>query len=168
MFTRSKTLISLFLFSLFFAPHFSLSGQTFSIIKFPQLQKMLEKENDTLYIFNFWATWCAPCVKEFPDFQKAAIKFSDKKIKFFFISLDFKKNHTSTLTPFLNKNKVKNDVYLLDETDYNSWIDKIDPAWSGALPTTLILNNAKRIRTLYPNELTYEELVKIITSLIRE
>jgi len=143
------------------------AGQTVAIIKFPQLQELMGKQNDTTYIFNFWATWCGPCVKEFPEFQALSSTYAGKKVKFIFISLDFKKDFETALIPFLAKHNVKDDVFLLDEPDYNSWIDKVETAWNGDLPSTVILNNARKIKQLYPHEFTYEELDKIIKPIVQ-
>lgn len=133
-------------------------AQTATIIKFPQLQAMMQNHNDTTYVFNFWATWCPPCVEEFPNFQKFSESNSGNKVKVIFISMDFKKDFDQKLIPFLKKNNVKNRVYLLDEPDYNSWIDKVDKSWNGDIPATLVINNKSGVHKLYPNEFTFDQL----------
>jgi len=160
-----KKLIALLFLSLVVSP--AAFTQTVSIIKFGQLKEMMEKQSDTTYVFNFWATWCGPCVKEFPDFQKVSEKYTDKKIRVIFISLDFKKNYENTLVPFIKKKNVKNTVYLLDEPDYNSWIDKVYQAWGGELPATLIINNKSSIKKIYPHEFTFEELENTLKPFIQ-
>ena len=49
------------------APSFA---QQVAVIKFPELQKRLAQPTDTTYVVNYWATWCAPCVKELPNFEQ--------------------------------------------------------------------------------------------------
>ena len=98
-------------------------AQPARIVKFGELAKMMSQKNDTTYIFNFFATWCEPCVKEFPAFQRFSAH-DGQKIRLIFVSLDFKKDLSKQLLPFLKKHHVKNEVVLLDEPDYNSWIDK--------------------------------------------
>ncbi len=146
---------------------FKSQAQTFAVIKFSQLKEMMERRNDTTYVFNFWATWCGPCVKEFPDFQKLSRAYQNKKIRFVFISLDFKKDFETVLLPFLKKNYVIDDVFLLDEPDYNSWIDKVEKSWMGDLPSTLIINNGHQLKKMYPHEFTYEELDAVLKPLVK-
>jgi len=133
-------------------------AQMASVIKFPQLQAMMKQNNDTTYVFNFWATWCAPCVEEFPNFQKISDATSKNKVKVIFISLDFKKDLNKSLNPFLKNHNVTNSVYLLDELDYNSWIDKVDKDWNGDLPATLVINNKTGVYKLYPHPFTLDQL----------
>ena len=60
----------------------AVQGQKFKTFEnFNDLEKALVKENDTLYVINFWATWCAPCVKELPHFESYNNENSNKKIK---------------------------------------------------------------------------------------
>ncbi len=55
-----------------------------------QLQeKVIRPANDTLYVVNFWATWCKPCVAELPYFEEAGEKYKSEKIKVLLVSLDF-------------------------------------------------------------------------------
>jgi thiol-disulfide isomerase/thioredoxin len=133
-------------------------AQQARVVKFEELSKMMSRENDTTYIFNFFATWCVPCVKEFPSFQRFSERYASKKIKLVFVSLDFKKDFEKRLLPFLKKHKVKNETVLLDETDYNSWIDRVDSTWDGNIPATLAINNRKHVRQMFANDFTYSSL----------
>jgi thiol-disulfide isomerase/thioredoxin len=133
-------------------------AQQASIVKFDDFSRMMSRQNDTTYIFNFFATWCEPCVEEFPSFQRFAKTYANQKMRLIFVSLDFKKDFRKALLPFLKKNHVKNEVVLLDEPDYNSWIDSVDSTWDGNLPATLVINNWKHIRKMFAHEFTYDSL----------
>ncbi len=133
-------------------------AQPARIVKFDELEKMMSQKNDTTYIFNFFATWCEPCVKEFPAFQRFSARYVGKKMRLIFVSLDFKKDLSKRLLPFLKKNHVKNEVVLLDEPDYNSWIDRVDSAWNGDLPTTLVINNGTHLHQIFAKDFTYASL----------
>lgn len=140
-----RFVISLFfLSSLVFCPT-AKSQDLLSFEKFEELEKALVKENDTLYVINFWATWCAPCVKELPYFESYNNEVKDQKIKVILVSLDFKKQIDSHLKPFLKKKNFNSQVVLLNDKDYNSWLTKVDDEWSGAIPATLLIKGNRRL-----------------------
>ena len=119
-------------------------------------QKFLSTETDTTYVINFWATWCAPCIKELPFFEQINSEYSERKVEVILVSLDFPKKYDSNLKPFMKDNKLKSKVVALNDSDSNSWIKKISENWSGAIPATLIYNKDKR--QFYEQTFTYDEL----------
>lgn len=130
------------------------------VVNYDQLEPYFQKNNDTIYMVNFWATWCAPCIKELPAIQSIEQKYADKKFKVLLVSLDFSKDLTSRLEPFVKSKNITSDVFLLDDPDQNRWIDKVDPNWSGEIPFTLIYG--KNFRESYSQTFTYKELDSII------
>ena len=72
----------------FFAAN--LSAQEIPFIKTAQLEQWLNADTDTVYVLNFWATWCGPCVAELPEFEKLNEKYAAQKVKVVLISTDFK------------------------------------------------------------------------------
>lgn len=126
-------------------------------MNFEELEKnYFQNKNDSIYIINFWATWCKPCVKELPAFEKIASDYSDKKVKVLLVSLDFIDKMDSQVVPFLKKNDIQSEVVLLDDADANSWIPKVSPQWTGAIPATIIYK--KNNRKFYEQSFTFEEL----------
>lgn len=123
---------------------------------FSGLENLLKKQNDTTYVVNFWATWCVPCVKELPNFEKLNATYKDKKVKVILVSIDFPKMVESNLLPFIEKNNLKSEVVHLNDPDANSWINKVDKTWSGAIPATVIYKKDKR--SFYEKSFTFEEL----------
>ncbi|HCT30633.1 MAG TPA: thioredoxin [Bacteroidales bacterium] len=130
--------------------------QNIPITNFTGIEKWLNKQTDSVYVINFWATWCSPCVKEFPFFEQLASENINKKVKVLMINLDFPDQYDKRLIPFLKAQKSRLDVIMLDDPNQNSWISKVDSSWSGALPATLIYSKEKR--TFFEKELTYNEL----------
>lgn len=107
------------------------------------LEKQILNDQNTIYVVNFWATWCAPCVKELPHFEK--LNSENKKVKVVLVSLDFKNQFETKLLPFLKNRKINSEVVLLTDKDYNTWLPTVDKDWSGSIPATLIINKEKRI-----------------------
>lgn len=142
-------------------------SQNVSVIKITDLEKRIRNNSDTIYIVNFWATWCVPCVKELPDFDSINITYINKKVKVLLVSLDFKEDLKIKLVPFISTKKIRSEVVLLDELNANYFIPKISDEWSGAIPTTLIINNQKKINRFFEKKLNYEFLkTEIENSLI--
>ena len=141
---------------------YSANAQTVNVIKFQQLEEYFNKKNDTLYVINFWATWCKPCVEELPFFEKINAEYKNQKVKVILISMDFKSKVTERVIPFVKRNKIASEVVLLDEPDYNAWIDKVSPNWSGAIPATIFVNASKGIRQFYEQSFDYAQLKETI------
>ena len=131
-------------------------------LSFEEFEPLLHKQNDTVYVINFWATWCKPCIKELPDFEELNKNYANQKVKVYLVSLDFPKKHEELLLPFITKNNIKSQVIHLTDTDANSWIDKVSLLWSGSIPATVIYkgNSAE----FYETTLTYKELKNIVES----
>ena len=110
---------------------------------YSSLEKAVLSNPNTTYVVNFWATWCAPCVKELPHFEK--LNTENKNVKVILVSLDFKDQINSRLVPFLKKKALKSEVVVLTDKDYNTWLPQVDKNWSGSIPATLILYKGKKI-----------------------
>lgn len=139
---------------------FEAKSQELSVVTYDQLEPLLETRNDTLYIVNFWATWCAPCIKELPYFQQVHDNYKDEKVRVILVSLDFERQIQSRVIPFIEKNKLTPQVIVLNDPASNVWINKVNPAWSGAIPATLFYNKDKKL--FFEKEFTYDEIEQII------
>lgn len=137
-------------------------SQDFEIVKFDKVESILNSKNDTLYVVNFWATWCQPCVKELPYFDEMNEKYKSEKVKVILISMDFKSDVEVRLVPFLAKRKVKSSVWFLDETNQNEFIPKVEDGWSGAIPFTIMVRGADMYRYWKEGKLSLKELDKVI------
>jgi|TARA_X000000950_G_scaffold142030_1_gene176162 thiol-disulfide isomerase/thioredoxin len=120
---------------------------------------MLHQEGSKTYVVNFWATWCAPCIKELPYFEALN---KNQNIDVLLVSLDFPQHKESRLLPFIKKNQLQSKVVHLDDTNENFWINAIDTTWSGAIPATIIYNNQKR--GFYERLFTQKELETLVES----
>ena len=86
------------------------------MVSVAQTQELLAKKNDTLYITNFFATWCGPCVREIPHFKKKIEELKNQPVKITFISLDQKEAWNSVLPNFTKKQGITDQTILLDGT----------------------------------------------------
>ena len=133
------------------------NAQDVKVIKFPELQKKILTADAPLTIFNFWATWCGPCIKEMPHFEAY---LDNPNVKVIFVSMDYG-DKIDRVKSFVKDKGIKSEVVLLDETDYNSFMDKISKEWSGAIPATLFVDEWGKTN-FHEKEFTKEQLDKTI------
>jgi thiol-disulfide isomerase/thioredoxin len=133
------------LFLLFIVAQHQANAQAPSLLSLDQLNERIESGKDTIFIINFWATWCAPCVHELPAFEKFNKKYGTKeKVKVLLVSVDNISTLESMVQPFVTKQKLKSEVFLLNEKDQQAYIDRIDKSWSGTIPSTLFVKHGSR------------------------
>lgn len=151
-------LFILFIFLFFISKS---SGQ--SLIKLSELQKIIH-EAGSIKVINFWATWCPPCVKELPIFEK--INRENKNVRVLLVSMDYDLNpNPEKVKRFIDKKKLQAPVALLTEKNPIAWIDQIDPSWNGSLPFTLIVNPKNGKRKTVEGELKEGQLEKLIAEI---
>ncbi len=126
-----------------------------------QLVKRISNK-DTTYIVNFWASWCGPCVKELPEFDKLQKEYAGKPVKIILASFDFKDAYPEKLTTYVKRKNITPEVIWWSETDANLFIPKIDNNWSGGLPATLVVNARTGYHTFIERPITSEEIGKMV------
>jgi thiol-disulfide isomerase/thioredoxin len=131
-----------------------------TVVSLRDYQNKAIKSNDTLYVVNFWATWCKPCVQELPFFEAANAKLKGQKVKFIYVSMNSAKE-VEQVKSFVNQNKIAADVLLLNAGNPNIWIDQIDSSWSGAIPATIMYKHGKTA-LFYEGEFTRNKLDSVI------
>ena len=141
------------------------SNDTIEIVDFDGLYGKIDLSVDKTYVINFWATWCAPCVKELPYFEEVNKQSKDNNTEVILVSLDFPSQIESKLKPYLKKNKIKSKVILLDDSKINTWVPKVSERWDGGIPATLIVNSSNY--NFYPKPFEKEELFNEINKVIK-
>lgn len=113
--------------------------------QFADLAPRLRPDNDTVYVINFWATWCKPCVRELPYFQELEDAFAHFPVKVLLVSLDMRKDLPTRLPQFLTERNIRQEVLALTDTDANAWIPRVHSSWSGAIPATLFRRGSREL-----------------------
>lgn len=155
-----KILLYIFLFSL------SIAAQSQEVKVYPtydEFEELLQIDDGKIYVVNFWATWCKPCVQELPYFEKLHRSSEEDNIEVILVTLDFGKDLEKRVLPFLKKGGYTSKVVLLDDGKPNKWIDRVDPSWSGAIPATVFYQGNKKV-FMEQEFHSLEELQKVITT----
>jgi thiol-disulfide isomerase/thioredoxin len=137
-------------------------SQKAPLVAIAHVQNLINTKTEKVQVINFWATWCAPCVKEMPIFEKANLENKDIKVTLISLDLDLDPSPEKVYR-FVERKKLTATVLLLNERDPNTWIDKIDGRWSGALPATLVVNTNTGKRKFVERELREGELEQLIS-----
>lgn len=103
------------------------------------IRRLVNSKSENLRLINVWATWCGPCVSEFPDFIDMSRMYGGREFELITISAD-KPDKREKVLKFLNdKNAAATTNYLFSEDDKYALIEAVDPDWQGALPYTLLI-----------------------------
>lgn len=154
------------LFIIMFGLMWKAQAQQIKTVTPQWIDEINASKNDTLYIVNFWATWCKPCVEELPYFEQLADSCTNKKVKIFLVTTDMRKDIATRVTDFIKAKKLTQQVVFINEVNADKWINKVSEEWSGAIPATLMVKGDIGYRHFKEGELTFEELQLLVNQII--
>jgi len=109
------------------------------------IKDLLKNDTKKVRLINVWATWCGPCVTEFPEFITINRMYSPRRdFEFISISADDPAKKDRVLQ-FLKRAEASNQNYLFSVDDKYKLIEAIDPKWQGALPYTILVEPGGKI-----------------------
>jgi peroxiredoxin len=108
------------------------------------IKNLIQNSSDKLRLINVWATWCGPCVTEYPEFINMNRMYRRRDFEFYSISADDPSKKEKVLQ-FLQKEQSSVTNYLFNSDDKYKLINAIDTAWQGALPYTILVEPGGKI-----------------------
>jgi peroxiredoxin len=126
-----------------------------------ELEQLLKNESDELLLVNFWATWCGPCVIEYPEFVEMQRMYGERDFRFVSVSMDNPEHEDRALKFLRNKHSAVNN-YLMDTDDKYAVIEVVDKEWDGSLPITLLIEPGGNIAYKAPGTINAQDLRKAI------
>lgn len=141
------------------------TAQSIQKVKIDQLLKMIDTSSMPIVV-NFWATWCGPCIREIPWFEKNVALFAVKKIKLLLVSIDFADEYPKGITDLAKKNGYRSQILWLNESEADAFCQKIDKSWEGSIPVTLMVNNQKKYKQFYNQQLPEQKLLLALQKLV--
>lgn len=110
-------------------------------------QKLVESHKGKVVLYDFWATWCAPCREEMPQLAGLADKFRARGFEVVTISAD-DREHKAAAEKFIQMFRVQGPAYIKQADDDDRFMSAIDPKWSGALPALFLYDKSgHRVRS---------------------
>jgi thiol-disulfide isomerase/thioredoxin len=144
---------------LLFTGIISVKGQTIASWKVTKLQDYISK-SDSVLVINFWATFCKPCKEEIPYFETIVNKYKDQKVKLLLVSLDLPDFYPNKIKVFAEKNNYNNQIVWLNEANADYFCPKVDKAWMGGIPSTLLVNPKTGYKKFFEKQMKPEEFEK--------
>ncbi len=126
------------------------------------VKKLLKNEgSEKLRLINVWATWCGPCILEYPDFIVLQRMFGARDFEFVSLSSD-KPDQEAKALKFLKEKFSAVPNYLFSEEDKYALIEAVDPKWNGALPYTILVEPGGKVVWSHQGEVDFYALKRAI------
>jgi len=132
------------------------------------LRKALDAHKGKVVVMNLWATWCGPCVEEFPDLVKLHNTYKEKGLVVLGVSMDEPEDRGKVVT-FAGEQKAGFPIFLRKNGDIDPFINPIDKGWKGVIPTTYVFDReGKRVGKPMVGLKKYEDFVKAVEPLLKQ
>ena len=126
------------------------------------LRQLIHERTGRVLLLNIWATWCKPCVEEFPELIKLRQTCRDSLVDIVAISVDYPDEVDSKIIPFLDTLGVPFTVFVADFSKPEDFIRSLDPSWSGAVPATFVFDRHGKERTFLLGRKNYEIFKRVV------
>lgn len=140
------------------------------------VKKLVENKTDKIRMINVWATWCGPCMAEFPDLVQLNRRFEYRNFELITISIDdlkrkdkalkFLQSENAGVTRRISKGLKKegrtSNNYIFDGKDADGLIKALDAKWEGPIPYTIIIKPGGEIIYRHQSEIDPAEVRKLM------
>ena len=128
-------------------------------------KQIASHEGNEAVLINFWATWCAPCIEEFPMIVDLSNEYKDKGLKVYFFSADWS-DRKDAVIKFLKDHGVKGVSFMKSDGNDNQFIRDIHEKWTGALPFTIVYDKNGNVTDYWEMKKSREHFEKAIQKAI--
>lgn len=128
------------------------------------INKLISAQKGKVVVLNFWATWCPPCMKEFPDIIKLHNQYQGKGLAVIAVSMN-EPDEVEEVDEFVAEHKPPFPVYRAAKID-EAFYQGVSKQWLGEMPLTLIFDSSMKLKQMHKKELTFAEFERDITPLL--
>jgi thiol-disulfide isomerase/thioredoxin len=132
------------------------------------VKELVASRKGEVVLLNFWATWCPPCAREFPELVEVEREYRGRGVAVISVSIDFPDKMETELLPFLEEHQPDFEVYLKKDGEVTEFTRTIDPEWKGTLPATFFYDRRGGPSVKRYSEMTRPEMERILKALLEE
>jgi len=139
-------------------------AQSVETISAEGLHALVNDNKGKVVVVNFWASWCPPCLREFPDIIKVYDEYHAEGLEVVAVTIN-EADETQDIAEFLERFEPPFAIYRatsIDETFFEGVVD----TWFGEIPMTLIFDTSGNTAHFYRKTLTHEELASDVSALL--
>jgi peroxiredoxin len=119
--------------------HFNERPVTLDLISAGQLKRLRQNAGtDKLLLVNVWATWCGPCVQEFPELQTMVRMYANRPLDIVTLSIN-NPDEKQLVSAFLQKQHAFNKNFLFNSNDAADAVKAFGTGWEGGAPYTVLI-----------------------------
>lgn len=131
------------------------------------LKRAVAARRGRVVLLNFWATWCPPCVKEFPDLVRVYNKHKSRGLDLITVSFDEPEDLRSKVVPFLQRHRLVSGTYI-QKGGPQQFVERFDPRWEGAVPRTYVYDRRGKLVRVLEGELSAADMEKAVAPLLAQ
>ena len=129
------------------------------------IKDLVAQNKGKVVLLNFFATWCVPCHKEFPDIMKLQNTYKAQGLQVIEVSMNDIGSEKDDMMKFLTDTKPPFAVYIAANTEDKFYTD-VDPRWDTALPMTMIFDRTGKNVAFYKEARTFDQFKADVTPLL--
>lgn len=103
-----------------------------------ELSELRKNATGKTLLVNFWATWCGPCVAEFPELLKTWRMYRKRPFEFVTVSINYP-DEEKGVRKFLEEQHASGRNLLFGTMDPYESMKAFDPGWNGGVPCTMLI-----------------------------